>query len=153
MKRNLTIAIASALVGLGAIAFYPGQVRAEGSADMDCHLNFSLTSWSAIYKHSEGNGVVSCENGKSMRVHILAEGAGLTVGKSNVDNGTGRFSDIRVMSDVLGSYAYAGAHAGVVKSGAAQVLTKGDVSLALAGNGEGVDLGIDIGKFTLSQEK
>ena len=54
-------------------------------------------------------------------------------------------------SDVLGSYAQGEAHAGVVKSGTAQVLTKGDVSLALAGNGEGVDLGIDIGKFTLSR--
>jgi hypothetical protein len=55
------------------------------------------------------------------------------------------------MSDVLGSYAQAEAHAGVVKSGTAQVLTKGPVSLALAGAGEGVDLGIDVGEFTLSR--
>ena len=86
-----------------------------------------------------------------MKVNIAARGAGLTVGKSHVDSGTGRFSDVHRMSDVLGSYAQAEAHAGVVKSGTAQVLTKGTVSLALAGAGEGVDLGIDVGEFTLSR--
>ena len=153
MKRNISISIASALFGLGAIAFHPGHALAKGSADLDCKLQFSLTTWSAIYKHSEGNGIVHCENGKSMRVHILAEGAGLTVGKSHVDNGTGRFSDVHRIADVLGAYAQAGAHAGIVKSGTANVMTKGPVSLALAGSGEGVDLGIDIGKFTLSRQK
>ena len=43
------------------------------------------------------------------------------------------------------------ANAGVVKSGEAQVLTKGPVSLALAGNGEGVNIGVDVGQFTISQ--
>jgi len=151
MTRNLHIA--SALVALGTVVFYPGHARAESSAELDCKLQFSLSTWSAIYKHSEGSGIVTCENGKSMRVTIAAKGAGLTVGKSHIDNGTGRFSDIHSISDVLGDYAQAEAHAGVVKSGTAQVLTKGTVSLALAGNGEGVDLGVDIGKFTLTHAK
>jgi len=151
MTRNLIIA--SALIALATAAVYPSHARAEGSAELDCKLKFSLSTWSAIYKHSEGSGVVTCENGKSMHVRIIARGAGLTVGKSHVDNGTGRFSDVDSMSDVLGDYAQAEAHAGVVKSGTAQVLTKGTVSLALAGNGEGVDLGIDIGKFTLEHAK
>jgi len=149
MKR--TTSIASALIALGIFAVYPGHVRADNSAELDCKLKFSLSTWSAIYKHSEGSGMVTCEDGKSMRVNIAARGAGLTVGKSHVDNGTGRFSDVHRMSDVLGSYAQAEAHAGVVKSGTAQVLTKGSVSLALAGAGEGVDLGIDVGEFTLSR--
>ncbi|MGA9333557.1 MAG: hypothetical protein WBV39_04700 [Rudaea sp.] len=148
MKRNA--AIASLIVAMATIAFHPVHVRAEGSADLDCKLKFSLSTWSAIYKHSEGTGVVTCENGKSMRVGIVAKGVGLTVGKSHVDDGTGRFSDVHRISDVLGSYAEAGAHAGIVKSGSAHILTKGTVSLALAGAGEGVDLGIDIGQFTLS---
>lgn len=145
--------IASALIALGTVAAYPGHARAESSAELDCKLKFSLSTWSIIYKHSEGRGVVTCENGKSMRVGIVAKGAGLTVGKSHVDHGTGRFSDIHRIADVLGDYAQAEAHAGVVKSGTAQVLTKGTVSLALAGNGEGVDLGIDIGEFTLTRAK
>jgi hypothetical protein len=149
MNRNMSIA--SLLVALGAIAFHPVNARAEGHAELDCKLKFSLSTWSAIYKHSEGSGVVTCENGTSMRVTIIAKGAGLTVGKSQVDGGTGRFSDVHQMSDVLGSYAEAEAHAGVVKSGDAQVLTKGPVSLALAGHGEGVDLGIDVGELTLTR--
>lgn len=153
MKRNISISIASVIFGLGAMVLHPVSAHAAGAANLDCKLKFSLTTWSAIFKHSEGNGIVHCENGKSMRVHILVEGAGLTVGKSHVDNGTGNFSDVHRISDVLGSYAQAGAHAGVVKSGTAQVMTKGPVSLALAGKGEGVDLGIDVGKFTLSRAR
>ncbi len=141
----------AAVVALAAVAFHPGQARADHSADLDCKLKFSLSTWSAIYKHSSGSGTVTCNNGSSMRVSIAATGAGLTVGKSHVDAGTGRFTDVYNISEVLGSYAEAEAHAGVVKSGTAQVLTKGNVSLALAGAGEGVDLGIDVGGFTLTR--
>jgi hypothetical protein len=145
--------VLSALAAVTAIALHPGSAYAEKHADLDCKLQFSLSTWSAIFKHSEGSGVVTCEDGKSMRVSIAAKGVGLTVGKSHVDGGTGRFSDVRQISDVFGSYAQAEAHAGVVKSGTAQVLTKGEVSLALAGTGEGVDLGVDIGEFTLTRAK
>jgi hypothetical protein len=120
-------------------------------ASLDCKLHFSLNTWSIIYKQSKGSGVVDCADGTSMRVYISAKGAGLTAGKSRVNNGTGKFSDVRSINDVLGSYAEGEAHAGVVKSGDAQVLTKGTVSLALAGDGEGVDLGIDIGDLTLTR--
>jgi len=150
MKR---IATASALFALLSLTSFASSAKAEGAADLDCKLKFSLTTWSAIYKHSEGSGVVTCENGKSMRVRIAARGGGLTVGKSHIDDGTGRFSDVHHMSEILGSYAEAGAHAGVVKSAEAQVLTKGNVSLALAGHGEGFDLGADVGEFTLTRSR
>lgn len=144
----------SALLAVATIALYPGAARAaSATADLDCKLQFSLTTWSAIYKHSEGSGIVTCENGKSMRVRIVAKGAGLTVGKSHIDGGTGRFSDVHALGDVFGSYAQAEAHAGMVKSSTAQVLTKGEVSLALAGTGEGVDLGVAVGEFTLSRAR
>jgi hypothetical protein len=143
----------SALIAVASIAAYPGAAQAERHADLDCKLHFSLSTWSVIYKHSEGSGIVKCENGQSMRVSIVAKGVGLTVGKSHVDAGTGRFTDVHDMGEIFGSYAQAEAHAGVVKSGTAQVLTKGEVSLALAGAGEGVDLGIDIGEFTLTRAR
>lgn len=142
-----------ALLAIGTIALGSGTASASASADLDCKLQFSLSTWSAIYKHSEGSGIVTCEDGKSMRVRIVAKGAGLTVGKSHVDGGTGRFSDVHRLTDVFGSYAQAEAHAGAVKSGTAQVLTKGEVSLALAGAGEGVDLGIDVGELTLTRSR
>jgi hypothetical protein len=97
--------------------------------------------------------LVECADGTSMSVYISAKGGGLTVGKSHIDNGTGKFSDVRSIDDVLGSYAEGEAHAGIVKSGDAHVLTKGTVSLALAGDGEGMDIGVDVGNFTLTRAR
>jgi hypothetical protein len=79
------------------------------------------------------------------------EGGGLTAGKYRIDNGKGDISHVRSIDDVFGDYVQAGAEAGVVKSGQAQVLTKGTTSLALAGTGEGVNLGVSVGKFTISR--
>jgi hypothetical protein len=120
------------------------------TAELDCKLRFSLTGWSLIYKHSEGTGVVSCANGKSMPVKVEAHGGGITVGKSHIDNGTGKFTDVHKIEDVLGTYAQGDASLGAGKSGTAQVLTKGTVSLALAGAGEGIDLGVSVGGFSIT---
>ena len=120
---------------------------------LDCDMKFNLTGWSAIYKHAEGSGMITCSNGKSYPVNIVAHGGGLTVGKYKVENGTGKFSDVYTPADLFGDYAQGEANAGVVKSGTAQVLTKGTASLALAGSGEGVNLGISFGKFTISRAK
>jgi hypothetical protein len=120
---------------------------------IDCEMKFSLRGWSAIFKHAEGTGVISCDNGKKYPVNIVAYGGGLTVGKYKVENGTGKFSDVTNTADLFGDYAQGEANAGVVKSGTAQVLTKGTVSLALAGSGQGVDIGISFGKFTISHAK
>ena len=152
MNIRIYAGVLSAAIALSAVAMHAPKAYAEG-ADLDCKLHFNLTGWSAIYKHADGSGTVTCANGTSMRVSLAAKGVGLTVGKSKIDNGTGKFSDVHSITDVLGDYAQAEAHAGVVKSGTAQVLTKGPVSLALAGSGEGVDLGIDVGKFTISRSK
>jgi len=151
MKRHfLTLSL---LIAIGVVATHTGQVRAEERGELDCKLKFSLSSWSVIYKHSEGNGVVTCENGETINVKITAHGGGLTVGKSRIEGGAGRFSDVHKISDVLGHYGQAGAHAGASKSSMAQVLTKGKVSLALAGTGKGVDLGVDVGELTLTRVK
>jgi hypothetical protein len=120
------------------------------TADLDCKMKFSLTGWSLIYKHAEGHGVVTCANGKSMPVKVEAHGGGITVGKSHIDNGTGKFTDVHRIEDVLGTYAQGDASIGAGKSGTAQVLTKGTVSLALAGAGEGIDIGVSVGGFTIS---
>ena len=143
-------AATSLALALAAVAA-PSAKAAD--ADLDCTMRFSLTAWSAIFKHAEGTGVVTCENGQSMRVNISAKGGGLTVGKSHIDNGTGKFTDVHKIEDILGTYAQGEATAGAVKAGTAQVLTKGTVSLALAGAGEGVELGVSIGGFTISRAK
>lgn len=84
-----------------------------------------------------------------MRVRVSAKALGLTAGKWQIDHGTGHFTDVRKISDVLGTYVQASANIGLAKSGEAQVLTKGPVSLALAGAGAGVNLGVDIGRFKI----
>ena len=139
---------AALAIALGAAVSTPA---AAAEAELDCKLQFSLTGWSLIFKHAEGSGTVRCENGQTMAVKIEAKGGGLTVGKSHIDNGTGRFTDVHRIEDVLGTYAQGDASAGALKSGTAQVLTKGTVSLALAGAGEGVELGVSVGGFTLSR--
>ena len=140
-----TTALACAL-SLGAMS----PARAA-HPDIDCKLHYDLTGWSLVYKHTTGRGTVTCNNGQSMRVRVSAKAVGLTAGKWHIDNGTGRFSDVHDIHDVLGRYVQASANAGLAKSGEAQVLTKGPVQLALAGAGEGVNLGIDIGQFKISR--
>jgi hypothetical protein len=151
MKIRIYAGVLSAAIA-SAIAFHAPASHAA-NAELDCKLHFNLTGWSVIYKHAEGSGTVTCADGTAMPVLISAKGVGITVGKAKIDDGTGKFSDVHRITDVLGDYAEAEAHAGAVKAGNVQVLTKGPVSLALAGSGEGVDLGIDVGKFTISQPK
>lgn len=148
MTRILFPLLASASLLLAALAAPPASAA---SANLDCKLKYNLTGWSFIYKHTTGTGVVTCENGQVMRVHVRAKALGLTAGKWKIDHGTGAFTDVHRITDVLGDYVQASANAGVVKSGEAQVLTKGPVSLALAGGGRGVNIGVDIGKFTISR--
>lgn len=117
--------------------------------NMTCKLTFSSSSWSIFYKTTSGSGVVTCSNGQRLPVRITAKGGGLTVGKSKITNGFGEFAEVKNIRDVLGSYAAAEAHAGTVRSANAQAMTNGKVSLALAGKGEGWDLGVAFSKFTL----
>lgn len=137
---------------LACASAFAGAAQAA-EAELDCKLDYSLSGWSLVYKHTSGTGTVTCEGGQSMPVKVSAKALGLTAGKWHVDHGTGRFTDVHKMKDVLGDYAQASANAGLAKSGEAQVLTKGTVSLALAGAGEGVNLGVDVGKFTIEAAK
>jgi len=149
IKRTFGMA-ALVLACAGAVTALPAGNARAAEASVKCDLAFNLSGWSPIYKHAEGNGTVTCSNGQSANVKITVVGGGLTAGKYHIDNGKGEISKVHSIADVYGDYAQAGAEAGVVKSSQAQVLTKGTTSLALAGTGEGVNLGISVGKFTIS---
>ena len=148
--KKLAVLMGAALVG--AAGFGIASTASAAQPDLDCKLTFSLKGWSAIYKHADGNGRVTCANGQSMPVHIRIRGGGLTAGKWRINDGQGKFTDVSKMDDVLGDYAAASAEIGAVKSGTAQVLSKGTVSLALSGVGQGINLGISGSKFTISRE-
>jgi len=150
--RTPTLIASAALACALSVAAVP-QVQAarHGHADIDCKLHYDLTGWSLVYKHTSGRGVVRCNNGQSMDVRVSAKAVGVTAGKWRIDRGVGRFSDVHDIHEVLGRYLQASANAGLAKSGEAQVLSKGPVQLALAGGGEGVNLCVDIGAFTISR--
>lgn len=135
-----------ALAGLLVMAMPAAHAR-----DLDCELRFDLSGWSAFYKTASGTGTITCDNGTSLPVKISAKGGGLTFGKSTIENGVGEFSGVASINETLGTYAAAEAHAGAVKSSKAQVVTKGEVSLALAGTGKGWDLGVAFGNFVIER--
>jgi hypothetical protein len=138
--------LGSSIVGLALCAPAPAA-----AALTKCTMEFNLSGWSAFYKTSSGTGTIRCDNGEHATVTIKTTGGGLTVGKSKVTDGRGSFSEVGSIDELFGDYAQAEAHAGMGKSAAAQVLTKGTVSLELTGKGQGVDVGFSFGKFTISR--
>jgi hypothetical protein len=117
-----------------------------------CEMKYTLEGWSAFYKVAHGQGTVTCDNGQSAKVTLEAKGGGLTAGKYKIRDGSGKFSEVGDISEVLGTYVASAAEAGAVKSTTAGAMTKGEVSLALTGKGTGFNLGISFGKFTITKK-
>jgi len=145
MRRMLAAALIAATPAL-----LLGSAAAHADAALKCTMSFSMKGWSAFYQTATGSGTVHCSNGRSMRVRLSATGGGITVGKS-VESGHGEFSDVASMDELLGSYIAAQAHAGALKSAQIQVMTKGEVSLALSGKGRGWELGISFGELKIER--
>jgi hypothetical protein len=141
--RTLRISILTALLLF---------VAAPLLASTNCELRYKLDSWSFLYKEARGHGVVTCDNGQWSAVKINARGVGLTIGKTKIVDGKGDFSSVSHIDEIFGTYVQAEAHAGVVKSGEASVLTKGPVSLAEAGKGRGMGLGLDVSRLTIKKQ-
>jgi hypothetical protein len=137
----------AAVLLCASAAVLPSTATAQ--ALITCNMDFQMSGWSAFYTTASGTGTVTCDNGQTLAVRVKAKGGGLSVGKSSITNGAGRFGNVRNVRDVLGSYASVEAHAGTEKSAGAQAMTNGDVSLALSGTGEGWNLGVALTKFTI----
>jgi len=135
----LTAAIASLLLASPAAAM------------TKCKMTYDLKGWSFIYKTYQGRAFVKCRNGQRAKVRIAARGGGLTVGKSEIDNGKGIFSEVKDISEIFGTYVAVDGHAGATKSVEGWAMTKGEVSLALSGKGRGFDLGFALGAFTIER--
>ena len=142
MKKMMAMAAVMAL-GLAPAA--------QAAGNIDCELRYNLSGWSAFYKTSSGTGTITCENGASIPVKITAKGGGLTVGRTTITDGRGRFTGAYALNDLLGTYAAAEVHASASRATDAQAMTKGDISLALAGTGRGWSLGIGFGKFVIER--
>jgi len=154
--RDAMVILACAFVlSIGAAAnLLAAEAKNEGNARLvECRMTFNLSGWSAFYKTAKGNGTITCNNGQRASVKIRAKGGGITFGKSDIVGGTGKFTGARSINELFGSYAQSEAHAGVGKSADAQALTKGEVSLVLAGTGRGFDIGFAFGKFTIERAR
>lgn len=145
MRKSFVLCLLALSAGL--LAGSPAQ--AKGTV---CEMRFTLSGWSVFYKTASGSGTITCDNGQKASVHLSAKGGGLTAGKYKIRDGYGKFSEVANIDELFGDYAEGGAEAGVGKSATAQVVTKGEVSLALAGNGTGVNLGVSFGKLTISKK-
>ena len=139
-------------VAIVAMLFVFAAAQPASAKPTTCKMTYSLEGWSAIYSTASGHGTITCDNGQSAHSSLRAKGGGLTAGKSKIVNGSGTFSDVADISELFGSYASADVHAGVVDSSAAQVVTKGTVSLAFSGTGKGVDLGVTFGEFVITKQ-
>lgn len=148
--RLMVLSLTGILAAGAAAPVLAGDEATQGLTE--CKMTFNLKGWSAFYKTSKGDGTITCSNGQSMKVRIKATGGGITFGKSEIVDGTGRFSGARNIGELLGSYVQSEAHAGAGKSSGAQALTKGEVSLTLVGTGRGVDIGFAFGKFTIGKQ-
>ena len=152
-KAALLFSLALSIGAPSSLSAAKGATTKDQGTSVECEMTFNLKSWSAFYKTAKGDGTITCSNGEKARVKISAKGGGITFGKSEIVGGTGKFTGARGISELFGSYAQSEAHAGAGKSAAVQALTKGVVSLALAGTGRGVDLGFAFGKFTIQRAK
>lgn len=129
---------------LGAVAM---PVAAESMTS--CTMTYKLSGWSFVYKQYDGVGHISCSNGQRAQVGLSSKSIGFTIGKSEIE-GTGRFSEVRNLNEIYGHYMALEGHAGLTGSVDGQVLTSGEISLALSGKGRGVDIGVTLGALTVS---
>ena len=140
-------------IALLAFALVSASALAPALAgDISCNLHYDMSGGGAFYKHSTGQGTITCSNGQKLAVSIESKGGGLTFGHSQIKDGTGKFSPVHDIHDLIGGYATAEANAGSGDSASkAQVVTKGSISLALTGKGTGHTLGVSFGSFIISE--
>jgi hypothetical protein len=125
---------------------------AAADAMTSCTMTYTLSGFSLVYKQYDGTGNISCSNGQRAQVKLASKSIGFTIGKSEID-GTGVFSAVKNINEIYGSYVALEGHAGATKSVDAQVLTQGEISLALSGKGRGIDIGVTLGALTISPGK
>lgn len=119
------------------------------AAMTSCKIAYNLKGWSIFYQTYQGNGIITCNNGQRVGVNLITKGGGLTLGKSEINKGKGVFSEVTNINEIYGTYVVLKGHAGATKSVEGQVMTKGEVSLAISGKGRGFDLGVALGAFTI----
>lgn len=142
---------AGSIAGVALIALSCGLASTANAKPTKCHIRYSLKGWAVVYESSSGSGTITCDNGQTAKVALKSKGAGVAFGKETVLEGEGAFSDVGDISELFGHYVALDADAASGKAADSQVMTKGSVSLALAGKGKGMEVGISFGDFDISK--
>jgi hypothetical protein len=146
MKKNWgAVSLVTLAACLLASVAYAGSTK--------CTLKFDLHEWSVLYESAKGTGKITCDNGQSAGVTIQSKGGGLSVGKFEISDGRGSFTDVSSIDEVFGKYLATERDAGASKAADAWVMTKDKVSLALAGTGKGWELGFSVDEFVITKQK
>ncbi len=119
------------------------------AASKSCSITYDLTGWSFLYKAYKGSGVVSCTNGQSAKVSLVLHGGGLTLGVSDIENAKGKFTGIKNIKDIYGTYFSIDVHAGFARAAEARTLFKGYIAGGGAGVGGGYGLGFAFSGLTI----
>lgn len=114
-----------------------------------CTIKYNLTGWSFLYQGYKGTGLVSCTNGQSARVSLTSHGVGLTLGVIDIENAKGKFTGIKSIKDIYGTYFTIDLHAGFARSAEARTLFKGYIAGGGAGVGGGYNLGVAFSGLTI----
>lgn len=122
----------------------------ESQKFSSCTMTYHMKGFSLGYKQYDGFGEVACRNGQKAQVVLSSKSIGFTIGSSEIE-GEGRFTEVKDVNEIFGNYVSLGNHFGFLKSIDRQILTKGEVSLALIGKGRGFDIGFTIGDLSIAQ--
>ena len=125
--------------------------KEHNGESMGCEMKFNLRGMPGFYETAKGEGIITCNNGQIAQLSIRVTG-GMRFGRSEFVEGNGRFSDARTIDELFGSYVPSEVHAVASDSaGVVQVLTKGRISLALAGTDRNMEFGFAFEKFTIER--
>ncbi len=139
------------IAGAALGALLGGMASTAHAKPTKCHIRYSLKGWAVVYQSASGTGTITCDNGQSAKVVLKSKGGGVAFGEEKILEGEGAFSDVGDISELFGHYAAVVADAGSGKEADSQVMTKGKVSLALAGKGKGMEVGISFGDFDITK--
>jgi hypothetical protein len=177
MQPQRLVLFTAATLGIGLLSLAPDAVAAnEGSdATMDCHMIFTLRGWSALYKNTTGtvtvghppisgrahrlrktttgSGTVACANGQTMRVNLTVRGGHGSVGKYELGDGYGVFSNVTDIDQVLGTYSRAATRRVGVKGAHASAMAKGGIALVISGGSTGWNVGTGFPSFAIETSK
>ena len=117
-----------------------------------CEMDFNLKGWSVFYKTAGGTGTIRCDNGQRADVRLSSRGGGLTAGKTEIRDGMGYFSPVSNINELFGGYDSASAGAAAGKAATAQAMIKDNIRLSLTGTGKGIELGVAVGRFTITKK-